>query len=160
MIVKAVVAAVALLVWFAGDAVAATYRWTDEQGVVHFSDSSDNIPARYRERVRVEDEATPSVIPRHEAVPAQPPRESMPQRAEPVKKTRAANGHKPKKHHHHQHEGKGAVTVSPARRAQDEAEEQIRRDRQAIEDAQKPARKAQDRAEEQIRRAREGTMGH
>ncbi len=156
--VKGVVAAVILLTWLVGDAAAATYRWTDERGVVHFSDNYDNIPARYREKARVEDEATPSVIPRHEVVP--PPRESVPPRTEPVKKTRAVGGHKPKKHHH-KHEVKGpVVTVSPARRAQNQAEEQIRRDRQAIEDAQLPARKAQERAEEQIRRAREGTMGH
>ncbi len=147
--------------WFVGDAGATTYRWTDAQGAVHFSDNYDNIPARYREKARVEGEATPSVIPRHEVAPSQSPQESVPPRAEPVKKTRAAGGHKPKKHHHRKYEEKGpVVTVSPARRAQNQAEEQIRRDRQAIEDAQLPARKAQEQAEEQIRRARDATMGH
>ncbi len=154
-----VVATVLLLAWLVGDAAAATFRWTDEQGVVHFSDNYDNIPSRYREKVRIEEESTPSVIPRHEVVP--PPQESVPPRAEPGKKARAAGGHKPKKHHHRKHEEKGSVvTVSPARRAQNQAEEQIRHDRQAIEDAQLPARKAQEQAEEQIRRAREGTMSH
>jgi hypothetical protein len=157
--VKGFFAVVALLVWFAGDVAATTWRWTDERGVVHFSDNYDNIPTSYREKVRVESEGTPSVIPRGEVV--QPPQESAPPRAEPVKKTRAADGRKPKKHHHHKHDVKGpVVTLSPARLAQNQAEEQIRRDRQAIDDAQLPARKAQEQSEEQIRKAREGTMGH
>ncbi len=157
---KRVLSAILLFSWLVGDAAATTWRWTDERGVVHFSDSYDNIPSRYREKVRVESESTPSVIPR-EAVPASPPQEIVMPQAEPVKKTRDANGHKRKKHHHHKHEENGpVVTVSPARRAQDQAEEQIRRDRQSIEDAQLPARKAQERAEEQIRRTREQTMGH
>jgi hypothetical protein len=159
--VKRVLSAIILLTWFVGDAAATTWRWTDEQGGVHFSDNHDKIPVRYREKARVESESTPSVIPRHEVEQLPPPQEKVPPRAEPIKKTRAANGHKPKKHHHRKHDVKGpVVTVSPARRAQNQAEEQIRRDRQAIEDAQLPARKAQERAEEQIRRAREGTMGH
>jgi hypothetical protein len=155
---KGVFAVMALVIWFAGDAAATTWRWTDERGVVHFSDNYDNIPSRYREKVRVESESTPSVIPRGE-VAAQPPHESAPS-AEPGK-SRSADGHKPKKRHHRKHHVKSPeITVTPARRAQDQAEEQIRNDRQAIEDAQLPARKAQERAEEQIRRSGEGTMGH
>jgi hypothetical protein len=35
---------------FAGDVV----QWTDEKGMQHFSDSLDNVPAKYRGQVKVE----------------------------------------------------------------------------------------------------------
>ena len=36
-----------------GAASAEIYRWTDEAGVVHFSQSLDGVPPRYREHVAV-----------------------------------------------------------------------------------------------------------
>jgi hypothetical protein len=157
--IVAVIVVAILLQWYAVDAAAATFRWTDDRGVVHFSDDYKKIPSRYRGRVRVEREATPSVIPRIDG--EEPREEAEPPRAEAGRKAHDGDRHDRQKRHHRKHGVKApAVPVSPARRAQDQAEEQIRRDRQAIEDAQLPARKAQERAEEQIRRAREGTMGH
>jgi len=36
------------------------YKWTDRQGVVHFTDNSDKIPAKYRNKVR-EVDVTPVI---------------------------------------------------------------------------------------------------
>ena len=127
--------------------------------MVHFSDDYEKIPARYRDKVRVESGATPSILPSEKVV--QPRQESSPPRAETGDKDRIPPEHARKREHHRKHRVKApAVTVTAARRAQQKVEEQIRRDRQSIDDARLPARKAQDRAEEQIRKSREGTMGH
>ena len=45
-----------LCAWLAGSAQAETYRWTDDAGVVHFSDSYDKIPARYQQKATVEND--------------------------------------------------------------------------------------------------------
>lgn len=161
----------ALLAW-ATAASATTYRWTDDRGGVHFTDSYNKIPATYREKATVEKETPPNILPasgggteRIGTAPQAPKGEVT----QPKKKSRAKAGAR-KKHkvadegkerHHRRHDVVAPqVPVSPARRAQDKVEEQIRKDRQAIEDAQQPARRTQEQMEEQIRKAREGTMGH
>lgn len=37
---------------------AETYRWTDERGVIHFTDSSESIPAKYRKQVKTGEDIT------------------------------------------------------------------------------------------------------
>jgi Skp family chaperone for outer membrane proteins len=46
-----------LVFCFSGSANADTYQWTDSQGVVNFSDNPENVPKKYRSKVKV----TPSV---------------------------------------------------------------------------------------------------
>jgi hypothetical protein len=90
-----------LLLGGAGFANAETYRWTDEHGVIHFTDSPDSIPAKFRNKVKtgeditirnpkvqeelkqqeqraVEDAARPHMSPTPDYVPAQ---QSIPQAA-------------------------------------------------------------------------------
>lgn len=145
-----------------------TYRWTDARGGVHFSDDVGKIPSRYRSgAVRVEEKSV-NTLPSEEAAGAEGIRGDDGERTTGEEETK---GRSPKSaspvrsehrsHRHGKHGAKGArMPPTPARRAQDEAEEKIRKDRQAVEDAQLPARRAQERAEEQIRRAREKTFGH
>lgn len=35
-----------------------TYKWTDDRGVIHFSDDNSNIPRRYRSRVKTMEDIT------------------------------------------------------------------------------------------------------
>jgi Domain of unknown function (DUF4124) len=37
---------------------AATYRWTDSQGVIHFTDSFESVPSEYRHKVVKEEDIT------------------------------------------------------------------------------------------------------
>lgn len=49
----------AFLTFFAAMAAnAQTYRWTDSQGVIHFTDSYESIPAPYRHNVVQEEDIT------------------------------------------------------------------------------------------------------
>lgn len=50
---------------------AATYRWVDDKGVIHFTDNPDHIPARYQKRVQ----ELPSVT--------SPPQSSVPPQEQP-----------------------------------------------------------------------------
>ena len=53
---RAIFAAVMLCAWLVGSAQAETYRWTDDAGVVHFSDCYGKIPARYQQQASVEND--------------------------------------------------------------------------------------------------------
>ena len=165
-ILKAHLGAVVVLAWLAGSAQAETYRWTDEAGVVHFADDSDKIPSRYRQKATIERDmsnvnimpasAAPGPVPEAKSGPAQAKQKTATKKLKKGKKSSLATYRK--KGHR---KPKVAVTtppvaVTPARDAQNKAEEQIRKNRQAVDDAQMPARRAQDQAEEQIRKAREG----
>jgi hypothetical protein len=48
---------VILVFSFSGLSNADTYQWTDNQGVVNFTDNPDNVPKKYRTKIKV----TPSV---------------------------------------------------------------------------------------------------
>jgi len=53
--------AIAVALWcVAGGADALTYRWTDDQGVVNFTDSLEAVPPRYRHKVVKEPDITTS----------------------------------------------------------------------------------------------------
>ena len=39
-------------------AIAQTYRWTDRQGVIHFTDNPEAVPPAYRKRAIVEEDIT------------------------------------------------------------------------------------------------------
>jgi hypothetical protein len=41
-----------MLVWSSSPVLGETYQWEDAQGVVHFTDNAEKIPAKYRNRVR------------------------------------------------------------------------------------------------------------
>jgi Domain of unknown function (DUF4124) len=163
MILKTVCSTLALVVLMTVTVHAETFRWTDDAGVVHFSDNHNRIPARYRQKATIVNESSPVNI---------MPAARVPERAvaEPVAVDEQTMGVKKlKKKHRHSRPGKKKIkqelksvpaTTTPARDAQNRAEERIRQDRKAIDDAQLPARRAQDQAEEQIRKAREKTMGH
>ena len=168
MMVRGVLVAVILSVWLAGSAQAETYRWTDEGGVVHFADDYDKIPSRYRQKATIErDMSSVNIMPASGPAAASEPgpdAESGPAHAK--QKTVTKKLKKGKKSSPATYGKKGhkkpklavktpPVAVSPARDAQNKAEEQIRKDRQDVDDAQMPARRAQDQAEEQIRKARE-----
>jgi len=169
-ILKAHLAAAILFVWLAGSAQAETYRWTDDAGVVHFSDNYDKIPSRFQKRATVEsDMSSVNIMPANNAperatpglgAAAQARQEAGPEKAR-------SNGNKnPKKHATKGHRKPKQVeeaplpATTPARQEQNQAEERIRKDRQATDDAQAPARRAQDQAEEQIKKARDGMTGH
>ena len=55
---KIVIIAVIALCCTASGGNAATYRWTDDQGVVNFTDSLDAVPAKYRHKVLKEPDIT------------------------------------------------------------------------------------------------------
>jgi hypothetical protein len=162
-----------MLAWLAGSAQAETYRWTDDGGVVHFADDYDKIPSRYRQKATIEnDMSSVNIMPASGPAaatesgtdtkngPAPAKQKTVTKKLKKGKKSSAAmygkKGHrKPKVA-----VKSSPVAVTPAREAQNKAEEQIRKDRQTIDDAQLPARRAQDQAEEQIRKARDGMAGH
>ena len=170
--VTIILASLVVFVLPACPAQAETWRWSDEAGVVHFSDDHDRIPSRYRQKATVvEGTGSVNVMPA-----ARAPERAV---AEPVAAAersdadarRKAGAEKPKKAKKEGHASTGKrkakqvkktvpVPTTPAREAQNRAEEQIRKDRQALDDAQLPARRAQEQAEGQIRKARDMTMGH
>jgi hypothetical protein len=168
MMVRGVLVAVILSVWLAGSAQAETYRWTDDGGVVHFADDSDKIPSRYRQKATIErDMSSVNIMPANG--PAAAPESGAETKSgtahskqntatKKLKKSNKISSAKYVKKGHRKPNlvvKTSPVAVSPARQAQNQAEEQIRKDRQAIDDAQMPARRAQDQAEEQIRKSRE-----
>ncbi len=172
-ILKMQFVAVMLCAWWACSAWAETYRWTDDAGVIHFSDSFDKIPSRYQQKATVDnDMSRVTIVPAAKvpegaaAAPAAGAKAWAPESGretdtkspkEENKKTHAKHGKKGHK------KPKGAVIApptTPARDAQNAAEERIRQDQQKIDDAQLPARKAQERADQQVQKAREKTMGH
>ena len=175
ILISPLMAAVMLLL-LAGSAQAETYRWTDDGGVVHFSDDGDKIPARFRQKATIErDMSSVNIMPAARAperavadpaaaaakVEAENPSRKVAEKK--LKKgSKSAHGVSAKKGREKSKQGVKAPTVAttPARRAQNQAEEQIRKDRQAIDDAQMPARRDQTQAEEQIRKARDGMAGH
>ena len=58
-----------ILLLLATVAQAETYRWTDAEGTVHFSDSADKVPAMYRSSAKIlEDTANSSVAPQVDAL--------------------------------------------------------------------------------------------
>ena len=169
MIVRGVLMAVILSVWVAGFAQAETYRWTDDAGVVHFSDNYAKIPFRYQQKATVEnDMSSVNIMPANNApertnpgpdAAAQSRQETGPAKIE-SNKNKTPKKHAKKGYRKSKQVVNTPADVTPARRAQNQAEERIRKDRQAIDDAQAPARRAQDQAEEQIRKARDGVTGH
>jgi hypothetical protein len=61
--------------FLAAGAQAATYQWTDNKGVVHFSDDPDRIPAQYQKKARRldgDDGPAPATAAPRAAEPAEP----------------------------------------------------------------------------------------
>lgn len=77
-------AIIVILLPFSADAQ--IYRWTDEEGVVHFTDDPSNVPAKYWEEERVKKEEVKPVSPETQSVPpiqpAAPPRGGKGDKAE------------------------------------------------------------------------------
>lgn len=166
---RTIFAAVMLCAWLAGSAQAETYRWTDDAGVVHFSDSYDKIPARYQLQASVENDLPAVNIMPADKAPEQAASETgavqTRQEAVPAKKksskSKTTKKHAKKVQRKAKQEVKAPpLATTPARQAENQAEERIRRDRQTLDDAQLPARRAQEQADEQIRKARDGMAGH
>ena len=47
-----------MLICCAASADALTYQWTDDQGVIGFTDNINNVPAKYRSRARTREDIT------------------------------------------------------------------------------------------------------
>jgi Domain of unknown function (DUF4124) len=172
MTLKTFCATLAFAILMTVAAKAETWRWTDSAGVVHFADDHDKIPASYRQKATVVDESAPlNIVPaaRTPVKAVAEPAASAEGRAVEAGRVNGVGKAKKGKKGSHAKTGKKKVKqvlktpgppTTPARDAQNRAEERVRQDRQTIDDAQLPARRAQDQAEEQIRKAREKTMGH
>jgi hypothetical protein len=163
--------AVLLLLGMVAAGQAETYRWVDANGAVNFSDSYNDIPARYRQQAEVLAEPRSyNVMPGKPLAVKAKPEAEIPVAAAPAKakgtadvkkakKAHDAKAVKPRKHRRHEVQ-QPEIATTPARQEQNRVEEQLRRDRQQLDDAQLPARRAMDRSEEQLRRTRDGISGH
>ena len=154
---------------FADLAHAKIYRWTDGRGIVHITDDYAKVPVKDRSRVTVDsDTANIYVMPsekQHKKVKKAPERATKirPEKRSPGENRRDADREEGQfsEHRKHRHEEQPPVIpTTPARKAQNQIEEQQRKDRQLLENNQLPARRAQDQIEEQIRKSREGVSGH
>jgi hypothetical protein len=158
---------------------AATYRWVDSSGGIHFTDDPSNIPARYRPRATElsEQPQNPAPVimesaPSTERTAMKRYSSSMrskdsasqlrgaekrplpPQTRGPGKfKRHGYNGRKKGLERSYQSLTEGQ---SSARKAQNRVEEELRKTRQNLDNSQLPARRAQERIEEDIRRTRQG----
>jgi len=116
----------------AGSARAETYRWTDDGGVVHFSDNYDRIPSRYQQKATVErDMSSVNIMPASRAperATAEPGAAAQPRLdTSPAKKKNTKNSthkkHAKKEHRKAKQVVKSpAVAATPARQAQDKAD--------------------------------------
>jgi len=153
----------------AGFAHAEIYRWTDDRGIVHITDDYARIPVKDRSRASVESDTPhvnvmPSEKPRKKVkkavvhAPKVKPEKSPPEEARQQGDREEGRFFEHRKDRHERHPL--VIPTTPARKAQENNEEQQRKNRQFLDDAQLPARKAQEQNEEQIRKAREGISGH
>ncbi len=153
----------------AGVAHAEIYRWTDDRGIVHITDDYARIPVKDRSRASVEsDTANVNIIPSEKPhskarkAPVRPPKVKR-EKSSPEEKRQNAEREEKRFFEHRKDRQEThplAIPTTPARKAQESNEEQQRKNRQLLDDAQLPARKAQEQNEEQIRKAREGISGH
>jgi hypothetical protein len=150
---------------------AETWRWVDGNGTVSFSDTYNDIPARYRSQAKIVDESQSyNVMPgnssgskvRFGAASAAKGGATKAKGPTDAKKTRKSGAPKPVKPRKHRRQDDESVSVptTPARQAQDRVEEQLRLDRQKLDNNQSPARRAMERNEEQIRKTKESISGH
>src|SRR6185369_1770328 len=153
----------------AGVAHAEIYRWTDDRGIVHITYDYARIPVKERSRVTVESDTDngnimPAEKPHKKAgkatvrAPKVRQEKSSPEenRQNADRQERQLFEHRKDRHETHPL----AIPTTPARKAQEKNEDQLRNNRQLLDDAQLPARKAQEQNEEQIRKTREGISGH
>lgn len=149
-----------------GSAAATTYRWVDAAGTLNFTDNYGDIPARYRQQAQVVEGEPVNVVPGSSAPErsgsTQQPAVRTDEEAERLTADDRQRKHDaPDKRKKHRHTLKAPqVTQSPARRAEQRIEEQLRRDRQKLDDALLPGRRAMEQNEETIRKTREGISGH
>jgi len=162
-----------LLLAVVGSAQAEIYRWTDDQGVINFTDDYAQVPPRYRSRVVIESD-TPNIS----IMPAEEPPE-METAGDGDEATGEENWIPPKvgapeviwvirpffapadiRHRHRQREPQLVIPKTPARNAQDSIEEQLRKNRRSLDDSQLPVRRNLEQNEEQIRKTRDGISGH
>ena len=148
---------------------AETYRWTDDRGVVHFTDDYARIPVKDRSRASMENYTTHvNVMPSEKLykkvkkAPVNAPKVKQ-EKSSPEADRQNTDREERRffEHRKHRHETPPLVIpTTPARKAQEKNEEQLRKNRQLLDDTQLPARKAQEQNEEQIRKIREGISGH
>lgn len=68
---KWLVLSIALLsLWLSSDVAAQVYRWVDEQGGVHYEQSMDRVPERYRATIRPYTPPAPTAAPAPEQAPS------------------------------------------------------------------------------------------
>lgn len=74
--VRCLIAACAVVFVFTTTAQGETYEWLDDKGVVHFTDTPDNIPSKYRKRIKVREsvkgEEIRTTTPTPETQPSEP----------------------------------------------------------------------------------------
>ena len=154
---------------FAGFAAAETYVWTDTAGTINFTDNYSDIPSKYHRQVQIFEDSPDNAIPGD----ATPQRESAHQRSrqkpeakppfesdeEGLGKNYTGKKYK-KKHYRHKQNAPVIVETTPARRAQNRVEEQLRQDRSELDNNLDPARRAMDQSERIIRKNKNSTSGH
>lgn len=70
---RTLVTALCLLALSAGAASADVYQWTDDRGVVSFTDNADRIPTRYRKKARRVESSPVTTVPAETPVSAPAP---------------------------------------------------------------------------------------
>lgn len=76
---KQLVIAICVLAGLVTIAWADTYRWVDDQGVIHFTDNPDRIPAKYHKRVQeTPSPAAPEPTPQSKTPEPPPQRQLQP----------------------------------------------------------------------------------
>lgn len=158
-----------MLILFAGIAAAETYVWTDSAGTINFTDNYSDIPSKYHRQVQIFEDSPDNAIPGDTT----PQRESAHQKSyhkpeaktpiesdeEGLEKTDTVRDHK-KNHYRHNRNAPVIIETTPARRAQNRVEEQLRRDRSELDNNLDPARRAIDQNERIIRKNKNSTSGH
>ncbi len=156
-------------------AAAATYRWVDGRKGLHFTDDISTIPPSYRSQaIPVGESADSSGVQITESAPV--PKRQLQQRYSTTER-RVKGESKTKKEklpgnkgsntvRHRPHRQSQGVTraqqsavesQSPARKAQNQVEENLRRMRQQLDNSQQPARSSQERNEDDSRKRSQGS---
>ena len=158
-----------MLILIAGIAAAETYVWTDNAGTINFTDNYSDIPSKYHRQVQIFEHSPDNDIPGDTT----PQRENAHQKSyhkpevEPaiesvedgLEKRDTVRGHKKNRYRHNQN-APVIIETTPARRAQNRVDEQLRRDRSELDNNLDPARRAMDQNERIIRKNKNSTSGH
>jgi hypothetical protein len=147
---------------------AETYRWSDDNGGLHFSDDLGKIPSRYLQSATTDNmnsnvNIMPGSAPVESGKAASKAVESPPAKMLPkpeAKKAKKSKHPNPVKKKQRTPLGNAPAEANSPRQQQNRIEEKMRQDRQKLDDAQNPARQSINQADDQIKKTRDKTMGH